>query len=82
MMDVYENEIQSIYKIEADTLLVLSQQNDTLNIIPNNRVLVRLTVDDIEATTNIMDDLFLKDRRGVRKQMLVDMDVSIDDIDN
>ena len=49
---------------------------------PNNRVLVRLTVDDIESTTNIMDNLFLKERRAVRKEMIANMDISIDDIDN
>ena len=77
--EAYEVPIESRYKglgeLNKEEMLALAMD-------PNNRVLVRLTVDDIEATTNIMDDLFLKDRRGVRKQMLVDMDVSIDDIDN
>ena len=49
---------------------------------PNNRILVKLTVDDIASTTEIMDNLFLKDKRDVRKQMLSEMNISVDDIDN
>lgn len=37
---VFENEIESIYKVEADTLLVLSIQNDTLDAIPAHRTFV------------------------------------------
>ena len=49
---------------------------------PNNRVLIQLTINDVEKTTRILDDLFLKNRASVRKQMLNEMEVSIDDIDN
>lgn len=49
---------------------------------PNNRVLIQMTIGDVEKTTKTLDDLFLKNRASVRKQMLNDMEVSIDDIDN
>ena len=75
----FEVPIESRYKGLGE---LTKEEMRALAMDPNNRVLVRLTVDDIESTTNIMDDLFLKDRRAVRKQMLVDMNVSIDDIDN
>ena len=75
----FEVPIESRYKGLGE---LNKEEMRALAMDPNNRVLVRLTVDDVEGTTNIMDDLFLKDRRGVRKQMLVDMNVSVDDIDN
>ena len=49
---------------------------------PNNRVLIQMTIGDVEKTTKTLDDLFLKNRASVRKQMLNDMEVSLDDIDN
>ena len=41
-----------------------------------------MTIGDVEKTTKTLDDLFLKNRASVRKQMLNDMEVSLDDIDN
>lgn len=39
-MALYDNEVGSIYMVEADTMLVLSMQGDTLDIIPANRAFV------------------------------------------
>ena len=49
---------------------------------PNNRVLVRMTIGDAEETTRIMDDLFKESHSYVRKQMVDDAEISVDDIDN
>lgn len=49
---------------------------------PNNRILIQMTINDVEKTTKTLDDLFLKSRASVRKQMLNEMEVSLDDIDN
>lgn len=49
---------------------------------PNNRILIQMTIEDAEKTTKILDDLFLKNRASVRKKMLNEMEVSLDDIDN
>ena len=40
IMSIYKNEINDIYKIEADSLLVLSQNKDTLDIISVDRLFV------------------------------------------
>ena len=39
-MALYDNEVGSVYMVEADTMLVLSMQGDTLDIIPANRAFV------------------------------------------
>ena len=75
----YEYKIVSRYKGLGE---LNKEEMHALAMDPSNRKLVRLTVDDIEEATNVMDDLFLKERRGARKKMLNEMNVSIDDIDN
>ena len=49
---------------------------------PYNRVLVRMTIGDAEETTRIMDDLFKESHSHVRKKMVDDAEISVDDIDN
>lgn len=49
---------------------------------PNNRILTKMTIGDAEETTKIMDELFMKSNRDVRKRMVNDADISLDDIDN
>lgn len=49
---------------------------------PNNRVLIRMTIGDVEETTSIMDDLFMESKRDVRKELVRTADISLDDIDN
>lgn len=39
-ISIFKNEIESIYKIEAKALLVISQQEDTLDILPADRAYV------------------------------------------
>lgn len=75
----YEVPIESRYKGLGE---LNKDEMHALAMNPNNRVLVKLTIADVETTTDIMDSLFLKERRGDRKQMLIDMDVSVDDIDS
>ena len=49
---------------------------------PNVRSLVRINILDAESTYETILDLFSDDRTSVRKQMIIDADISIDDIDN
>lgn len=49
---------------------------------PDNRTLLRMTIGDVEKTTDIMDNLFLKSRRHVRKEMVANSNITLDEIDN
>ena len=49
---------------------------------PNQRVLIRLTVDDLMEAIDTFDDLFMQKRVAARKQMIENAEISIDDIDN
>ena len=49
---------------------------------PNNRTLLRITILDAESTEEVMENLFSDSRQDVRKQMIIDADISVEDIDN
>ena len=53
-----------------------------LTMNPYNRKLYKITIEDAEAAQQTMDSLFLGTNSDLRKQMLFDYDISIDDIDN
>lgn len=49
---------------------------------PHNRSLLRINVLDAESTTETIMDLFSKPRAHVRKKIVEDADISVEDIDN
>lgn len=49
---------------------------------PENRVLIRFTVQDMEYALKVFDTLFLNKYRPVRKKMVQESTLSADDIDN
>ena len=49
---------------------------------PENRVLIRFTVQDMEHALKVFDTLFLNKYRPVRKKMVQESTLSADDIDN
>lgn len=49
---------------------------------PNNRVLVQFTISDAERLIQTLDELFLDKNANVRKKMIREAVISIDDIDN
>lgn len=61
----------------------LGERNlNELTMNPYNRKLYRITIDDAERAKQTMDNLFLKSTSSIRKQMLSDYDIGIDDIDS
>lgn len=74
-----EPDLSARYKGQGE--LGVNEMNE-LVMNPNNRLLLQMTINDVETTTGIMDDLFLDERRGVRKQMIQDAIITVDDIDN
>ena len=49
---------------------------------PDYRVLLRFTINDVDATAQTLDHLFLKKFSNVRKDLVKNANVSPDDIDN
>lgn len=49
---------------------------------PNNRSLLRISIIDAEAAAETMDNLFSDNKQNIRKQMVADADISVEDIDN
>lgn len=49
---------------------------------PKHRRLLRITILDAESTTETILDLFSESRKDVRKQMVIDADLTLEDIDN
>ena len=74
-----EPAIESRYKGQGE--LDPSEFN-LLAMNPNNRSLLRISELDAESTAEVMENLFADNRQDVRKQMIADADISVDDIDN
>ena len=49
---------------------------------PNNRSLLRITIEDAQTTAEVMDNLFSDNKQDARKQLVANADISVDDIDN
>lgn len=74
-----EPAIESRYKGQGE--LDPSEFN-LLAMNPNNRSLLRISELDAQSTAEVMENLFADNRQDVRKQMIADADISVDDIDN
>ena len=49
---------------------------------PKNRVLARFTISDVEKLIATLDDVFLDARRNRRKEIIMESNISLDEIDN
>lgn len=74
-----EPEIRSRYKGQGE---LEPHEIRALAMDPDNRTLIRMTINDVERTTSIMDDLFLESRRNVRKELVANSNITVDEIDN
>lgn len=75
----YSPDIQSRYKGWGE-LNAYEMQELAMN--PKARILLRFHIGDVEKTVETLDSLFLSKNRKIRKQLIQDADVSLDDIDN
>ena len=74
-----EPELESRYKGQGE---LTPEQMNVLAMNPESRRLIRMTITDVEETTKVMTNLFAKECKDVRKQLVRDADIHVDDIDN
>ena len=76
---VYEPDIGSRYKGLGE--LTLEEMHE-LMMDPNNRVLVRFTVQDGKRLAEALDDLLSESKADVRKKLVQESSITLEDIDN
>lgn len=76
---IYAPEIASRYKGLGE---LNPSEMELITMNPENRVLIQFVIEDKEAVKDTFDKLFLSKHRDIRKQMVQDAEISVDDIDN
>lgn len=74
-----EPAIESRFKGQGE---LSPKEFNLLAMNPNNRSLLRITIEDAQTTAEVMDNLFSDNKQDARKQMVANADISVDDIDN
>ena len=69
-------------KAKEDCRELTPDEMQELAMNPKARILLRFHIGDVEKTVETLDSLFLSKNRKIRKQLIQDADVSLDDIDN
>ena len=74
-----EPAIESRFKGQGE---LSPKEFNLLAMNPNNRSLLRITIEDAQTTAEVMDNLFSDNKQDARKQLVANADISVDDIDN
>lgn len=79
LCQVYEPTIGSRYKGLGELTI---EEMHNLMMDPNNRILVRFTIKDAERLSEALDDLLSENKADVRKKLIQESSITVDDIDN
>ena len=74
-----EPAIESRFKGQGE---LSPKEFNLLAMNPNNRSLLRITIEDAQTTAEVMDNLFADNKQDARKQLVANADISVEDIDN